>query len=163
MTESGPDLPKTSTRKLKILVGAIAGYVAIADGLAMVVSAGTSALGGAALLLSGFAWFAFGMPRVARPVPARFVPIMLSSLGVLLLPVLFLPVCGLWLVATPSKLSVGFTVAWATCCLVVFMLMPCPICGKQFNHSGGNIRVRPRCANCGGGYRTPNTGDGKEG
>jgi hypothetical protein len=119
----------------------------------MVMPGESNALGGLALLLGGSLWFGFGVPRVVGPVARPFVGVTLASLGSLLLPVLYPLVLGIWLLATPSKLTPWFTVAWAACwavCLAGAAVLACPLCGQSFNRSGALLRTAPlSCAHCG--------------
>lgn len=129
----------------------IIGLIAIADGLVMTMSRETSTLGGIALFLIGSLGLAFGFPRVVHPKFRPYSRVMLPMLASLLLPILYLPVYGIWWVASPSKLSVWFTVAWAGCwavSLVATVVTPCPVCGRPFNRSGVRLRLSLFCAHC---------------
>jgi hypothetical protein len=138
-----------------LLLGNLVAFVFIADGLAMLLTQSTSTLGGVALVILGSGWFSVAAPRIAPPEVRPFLPVLVPKLGALALPVLFLPVTGLWLVATPSALTVWFAVAWG--CLWVFCLLAaavvsCPRCGGAYGRSG--IRLRPlsrSCVQCGEG------------
>ena len=82
-------------RRLLLLLTIVAGFIAVADGLAMILPGETNTLGGLVLLMGGSLWFALGVPRFVRPEARPFYIAMLAILGSLLLPLLFLPVCGL--------------------------------------------------------------------
>ena len=118
-----------------LLAGNVAAFVVIADGLAMLVSRSTSTLGGAALLVLGGGWLLFALPRLVRPEVRPFLRVLIPKIGALALPILFLPVSGLWFVATPSALTVGFATAWVglwLACLLATVVAPCPLCGGAY-------------------------------
>lgn len=121
----------------------------------MILPGESSKLGGLAFLLTGSAWLAIGLPRVVRTAQRPFIPLVLATLGSLLLPVIYPLIHWLWRVATPSKLTVWFTVAWVACwvaSLVAALALPCPSCGRAFNRSRTRFRVAPfDCVSCGAG------------
>jgi hypothetical protein len=141
-------------RRLVLLANLVA-FVLIADGLTMVLSQGTSTLGGAVLLLVGGGWFSVALPRLVSPEARPFLRVLVPKLGALALPMLFLPVSGLWLVATPSALTVWFAVAWVglwLSCLAAMIAVPCPICGGTYGRTGARVRPLSRvCLRCGAG------------
>jgi hypothetical protein len=138
-----------------LLVGNLAAFVLIADGLAMVLSQATSTVGGTVLLLLGGGWFSIALPRIVRPDVRPFLRVLVPKLGAVALPILFLPVSGLWLVATPSALTAWFAAAWAglwLSCLFATFAQPCPSCGGAYGRTG--VRMRPLsrvCVQCGAG------------
>jgi hypothetical protein len=141
-----------------VLLGNIAAFIFLADGLAMILSQSTSTSGGISLLLIAGGWFALALPRIVRTEVRPFLRVLIPKFGSVALPLLFLPVCGLWLVATPSALTVWFAVAWAglwLLCLFSTVVIPCPLCGHTYGRVG--VRVRPLarvCAQCGAGPLT---------
>ena len=144
-------------RRAILLFSTIAAFIAIADGMAMILPGPSSKISGFALLCAGVVWLFAGAPRFLKPEAQPFAYIVLANLGLLLIPVLFLPVCGLWLIATPSALTVWFSVAWASlwfACLALAFLIPCPECGQRLRGIRISQRLRsPRCLNCGASPR----------
>jgi hypothetical protein len=141
-------------RKL-ILFGNVAAFVFLADGVAMILSRPTSTVGGVALVSIGGSWLALALPRLVDEETRPFLGALIPKLGLVTLPILFLPISGLWFVATPTALTPWFAAAWAgmwLACLVATFVVPCPSCGTAFGRIG--LRVRPlhrTCAQCGAG------------
>ena len=132
-----------------VLLGNISAFVLLADGLAMVLTPSTSTLGGLLLLGAGASWFMAALPRVVRQPVRPFVKVLVPKLGAVALPLLFIPVCGLWFVATPSALTAWFAVAWAALwlgCVFSSVVVPCPRCGRAYGRNGS--RPRPLCQAC---------------
>lgn len=140
-----------------VLLGTLLAFVFVADGVAMLATESTSKLGGLVLTLAGCAWFAVAAPRLVKPSVRPFFPVLAAKVGAVALPVLFLPVCALWLIATPSALTVWFAASWAAlwlACLVASAQFSCPVCGQVFGRSGPRLRpLQAICAQCGAGPR----------
>ena len=132
-------------------------FVAIADGLAMLLPGASSSLGGAAILALGLAGLVFGLPRFMSSSGRAFSAILVTRFGLFALPVLGLPVAGLWFATTPAALSMWFAVAWFTVwavCLVLSALLPCPECSHSFGRRGLRLQTRSSaCAHCGANPR----------
>jgi hypothetical protein len=138
-----------------VLLGNVAAFVFLADGLAMVLSRSTSTAGGLALVVIGSGWFAIALPRLVSHEARPFLGVLLPKFGALALPVLVLPVSCLWLVATPAALTVWFGVAWAglwLACVFATLVVPCPSCRQVYGRAGARLRPLSRvCAQCGAG------------
>jgi hypothetical protein len=135
-----------------LYVGTAIGFVALADGLAMTLPGPSSGAGGAVLVAAGIAWLWLGLPRVLGPEARIYSTVVACKLGVLLVPLLFLPIRALWSATTPEALTVWFNVAWA----VVFALavaaaavVPCPTCGSTFHRAGVRTQLTSMtCVHC---------------
>ena len=132
-------------------------FVAVADGLAMLLPGPSSKPGGAAILLLGVAWWALGIPGVLSTSGRPFTAILIARFGLLVLPVLIIPVAGLWFVATPVALSRWFVVAWFSVwllCALCSAFLPCPGCGQPFGRLGFRLQTRASaCPHCGANPR----------
>lgn len=140
-------------RRRWLLLSVIATLIALADGLAMMLPGPSNGLGGAALVVGGTVWVLFGLPRLATPAERPFVPAVLAQLGLMLTPLLVLPVAALWLVATPLAFGVWFGVAWLSvwlCCLVAVCVVECPVCREPFHRTALLPRIGSfTCVRCG--------------
>lgn len=136
-----------------ILLGHIAALVALADGIAMVLTESTSTAGGVALIGVGGLWFGVALPRLMEREARPFVSVLAPKTGARLLPLLFLPVLALWAVATPEALTAWFGAAWGglwVACLAASVVLPCPSCGHAFGRDGPRMRpLAHACAHCG--------------
>ena len=93
----------TPARKAIALLSLAGAYIALADGIAMLLPGPSGKLGGATITVLGFAWLAFGFPRlVLSPAASAHGPMLVSRFGLVLLPVLVGPVALGWWVATPQ-------------------------------------------------------------
>ena len=132
-------------------------FIAIADGLAMLLPGPSSALGGATILVLGLAGLGFGLPRSLSPSGRTSSAILATRFGLLALPALCLPVAGLWLARTPEALTPWFAVAWFTVwsvCLVLSAFLPCPECSRPFGRRGLRLQIASSaCAHCGANPR----------
>ncbi len=127
----------------------------------------SSALGGAVLLVVGSAWLGLGFPRLLSPEGRRFSAALVARFGLVIVPPLGLVVAGLWLVATPSALSVWFAVAWGAVwavCVLLSAHLPCPSCGLPFGRRGWRFEVRSdACPHCGSSARSGTAGSSSSG
>ena len=132
-------------------------FVLVADGIAMLLPGPSSALGGAAILALGLAGLVFALPRFLSPPGRPFSAILATRFGLFVLPVLCLPIAGVWHVTNPAALSGWFAVAWAavwSACLGLTALLPCPACGGAFGRRGGRLQLRSStCPHCGADAR----------
>jgi len=132
-------------------------FIAIADGLAMLLPGPSSGIGGAAILVLGVAWLSFGVPRFMSPSGRAFSAVLIARFGLFVVPPLSLPVAGLWLVATPAALSVWFAIAWFAvwaACLALSAFLPCPQCSQPFGRRGLRFEVASSaCPHCGANPR----------
>ncbi len=140
-------------RRSLVFLSAIAGFIAVADGLAMILPGTSSGAAGAVLLTMGSIWLLQGWPRLLRPAARPFARAALALLGAVIVPVLALPVAGLWWVATPSALTAWFAVAWSALwlvCAIAVLFVACPECSEPFFRKGLMPRIGPLvCAHCG--------------
>jgi hypothetical protein len=136
-------------------------FVMIADGLAMLLPGPSSAVGGAAILLLGLAWLTRGLPKLMSAPGRAFSAILISRFGLVALPILIVPVAGLWFVATPAALSAWFAVAWLTVwavCLILSAVLPCPHCRLPFGRRGFRFQIASSaCPHCGANPRASAT------
>jgi hypothetical protein len=143
------------------LTSILVSFVMIADGLAMLLPGPSSAVGGAAILSLGLAWLVLGFPKLMSASGRSFSAILVSRFGLVTLPVLVLPVAGLWFVATPSALSEWFTVAWFAVwavCLLLSAVLPCPQCRLPFGRRGLRFEIASSvCPHCGANPRPTST------
>ncbi|MDJ0788067.1 MAG: hypothetical protein QNK05_14755 [Myxococcota bacterium] len=143
----------TPLRKLLGLGSMAIAFIAVADGLAMLLPGPSSTLGGSALVILGMAWLVVGVRWMLTPGGRPFAPVLVSRFGLFVLPVLCLPVALVWYVATPHALSIWFGVAWLVtwaACLVLSASLPCPRCGQPFGRSGARLQGRSStCPHCG--------------
>ncbi len=132
-------------------------FVLIADGVAMLLPGPSSSLGGAAILLLGFVGLVLGLPRFLSQTGRAFAGILASRFGLVVLPVLCLPIAWLWSLTSPEALSVWFAVAWLSvwvACLALTALLPCPRCSQPFGRRGTSFRLTSSaCAHCGANAR----------
>ena len=147
-------------RRSLFVLSMLAGFVAVADGVAMMLPGPANSAAGAALVVAGALWLVAGLPRLARPAVRAFVPAQVTMVGVLVVPPLSVPIAGLWLVSSPSALSVWFGVAWAGLWfffLSMLFVVKCPTCSAPFHRKGSLPRLRPpgACANCGDRPKSP--------
>jgi len=139
-------------RRALLFMSVAAAFIAIADGLAMMLPGRSSLVGGVALFAGGSAWMWFGLPRFLARGARPFTAVGLSAVGVVLLPALYLPVRGLWLFATPAALTLWFTAAWMfvwLVCIGAVLALPCPACGRPFFRAGRSLGLRGlACSHC---------------
>jgi len=132
-------------------------FIAVADGLAMLLPGPASPAGGAAILAAGAAWLVIGVPRCLSPSGREFSAALVTRFGLFALPALVLPIAGLWWIATPAALSVWFAVAWLSVwvvCVALSALLPCPRCGLPFGRQGLRFQTTSdACAHCGASAR----------
>ena len=144
----------TPARKPIALLSLAGAYIALADGLAMLLPGPSSKLGGATITVLGFAWMAFGFPRLLLSSAASaHGPMLVSRFGVVLLPVLVGPVALGWLIATPHALSWWFAFAWLAVwlgCVALWATLRCPECNETFGRQGWRLELRSdACPHCG--------------
>ncbi len=127
-------------------------FVLIADGIAMLLPGSTSPLGGAAILALGLVGLLYVLPRSLSPSGRDFSAILSTRFGLFVLPVLCLPIAGLWLASNPLALTGWFAVAWLgvwLACLLLSSTLPCPACGRPFGRRGASPRLTSStCAHC---------------
>lgn len=154
--------------KALLVVGVAAGFVALADGLAMLLPGPTSAAGGLALVLAAAGWLVLGVPRLLSPAGRPFAVVLVARLGLVAVPVLCGPVAAAWWLATPDALGGSFVLAWGAVflvCVAATALWRCPRCGRPFGRAGPSLRLADsRCAHCGADARggTANADAGPE-
>jgi hypothetical protein len=151
----------TPLKKVAFVASLAIGFIAVADGLAMLLPGPSSKLGGAILLVLGVAWLLLGVPRLLSVSGRAFTVNVVARFGLLVLPPLSVPVAGLWMVATPSALSAWFAVAWFTVwavCVGFSAFFPCPSCGEPFGRSGSRFQTTSSaCPHCGANPRASAT------
>jgi len=140
-------------RKAWLTLSIALAFVCVADGVAMMLPGASGGLRGGAIALAGLAWLFGAVPRFMSREGRAFGPLLVTRMGLVLLPLLVGPVALLWWVATPEALNGWFAVAWAltfASCLAATALWPCPACGRGFGRAGGRLALRSsRCAHCG--------------
>lgn len=148
---------KARTRTRLVVGTLLFAIVAVADGLAMLLPGPSSKLGGSALVVAGIVWVVVGVPRLVPSVRRPYAAILVASTAAVAMPLLVLPIAGLWLVATPAALTVWFAVSWAllwTTSVVAIAVLPCPMCRSPYARSGLHLRPLARaCLRCGGEAR----------
>ncbi len=148
----------TPARKAIALLSLAGAYIALADGIAMLLPGPSGKLGGATITVLGFAWLAFGFRRlVLSPAASAHGPMLVSRFGLVLLPVLVGPVALGWWVATPQALSWWFAFAWLAVwlgCVALSATLQCPECNETFGRKGWRLELRSdACPHCGASAR----------
>ncbi len=110
---------------------------------------------GFAGLAAGLLWLHFVALSFRKAESKQFGVIRVVQLAALLLPILFVPVAGTWLLVSPSTRSVAFAASWAVVWLVdlvILLFVRCPSCGAAFARGRGRpIPLSRKCGSCGAG------------
>lgn len=95
-------------------VGIGVGFIAVGDGLAMMLPGTSGGVRGAVLLAAGLAWLLIAVPRWMDTGSPRDAIRRIARLGLRLVPILAVALAVAWHLATPEALNPWFAVAWAS-------------------------------------------------
>ena len=139
-------------------------FVLIACGQVLLILSVASLIQGALVnalftLAGALVAFLVFLPRLARPVVRRMLPILVPQLSLFLLPVLFIPTALFALWAYPSFSLVLFAAAWALVWLAQILSLPflqCPSCHAAYFRDAGRFRPDTlHCMRCGFTAKSP--------